>query len=275
MALINKEPVNAELLKSDRIVLAALVVELGKPCLQRFPGALHLLNRVTFRLLRLGLLDPSQDFLNLALQNGLLALQAHGDFLKLAVADDDSVVVPGGNAAAKLLAVLGFKVFLCRYQDVGRRIELEPFRRPLLRDVIGHHDQRLGAKPQAFHLHGGGHHLVSFPCPHLVGQQGIPAVQDVCDGVHLVGPQGNLRVHPLEPDMPPVILAGADAVEGFIVNAAQQLPAVNIFPYPLGKLLLNQFLPVLGNRGFFFVEDGLFLAVLVLNIIEYPHIPLI
>ena len=275
MALINKEPVNAELLKSDRIVLAALVVELGKPCLQRFPGALHLLDRIAFRFLRPGLLDSSQDFLDLAFQNGLLALHTDRDFLELRMADNDGVVVSGGNAAAKLLPVLGFKVFLCRYQDVGRRIELEPFRRPLFRDVVGHHNQRLGAKPQALHLHGGGHHLVGLARPHLVGQQGISAVQDVCDGVHLVGPQGDLRVHPLEPDMPPVILAGADAVEGFIVNTAQQLPAVNVFPYPLGKLLLNQFLPVLGDGGFLLVEDGLFLAVLVLNIIEHPYIPLI
>lgn len=160
MALINEKPVNAELLKSHRIVLAALVVELGKPCLQGFPGALHLLDRVAFRLLRLGLLDSFQDFLDLAFQNGLLALHADRDFLELRMADNDGVVVPGGNAAAKLLAVLGFKVFLRRYQDVGRRIELEPFRRPLFGDVVGHHDQRLGAKPQAFHLHGGGHHLV-------------------------------------------------------------------------------------------------------------------
>ena len=112
MALINKEPVNAELLKSDRIVLAALVVELGKPCLQGFPGALHLLNRVAFRLLRLGLLDSFQDFLDLAFKNGLLALHAHGDFLELRMADNDGVVVSGGNAAAKLLPVLGFKIFL-------------------------------------------------------------------------------------------------------------------------------------------------------------------
>ena len=38
---------------------------------------------------------------------------------------------------------------------------------------------------------------------------------------------------------------------------------------------IDRFLPVLGNRGFLFVEDRLFLAVLVLNIVKYPHIPLI
>ena len=75
--------------------------------------------------------------------------------------------------------------------------------------------------------------------------------------------------------MPPIILTGADAVEGFVVNTAQQFPAVDVFPDPLGKLLLNQLLPVLGNGSFLLVEDRLFLAVLVLNIVKYPHIPLI
>ena len=108
-----------------------------------------------------------------------------------------------------------------------------------------------------------------------MGQQGISAVEDVGNGVHLVGPQGDLRVHPFKVDVPPVILAGPQSIEGFVVNAAQPFPAVDVFPYPLGKLLLNQFLPVLGNGRFFLVEDRLFVAVLILDIIEYPHIPLV
>ena len=170
MALINEKPVHAELLKRDHIILAALVVELGKPCLQGFPGALHLLDRVAFRLLRLGLLNAEQNLLDLALQNGLLALHTHGDFFKLRVPDDDGVIVPGGNAAAKFLPVLGFKVFLRGNQDIGAGIELQPFRRPLLGDVVRHHDQRLGAKAQTLHLHGSGHHLVGFACPYFVSQ---------------------------------------------------------------------------------------------------------
>ena len=175
------------MLESDHVIFTALVVELGQPCLQRFPGTLHLLDRVAFRLLRLGLFDSFQDFLNLALQNSLLALHAHGDFLKLRVPDNDSVIVPGGNAAAKFLPVLGFKVFFRSNQDIGAGIELEPLRRPLLGDVVRHYDQRLGAKAQALHLHGSGHHLVGFPSPYLVGQQGVSAVQNVRNGIDLMG----------------------------------------------------------------------------------------
>ena len=62
------------------------------------------------------------------------------------------------------------------------------FRRPLLGDVVWHHDQRLGAKAQTLHLHGSGHHLVGLARPHLVGQQGIPAVKDMGNRVDLMRP---------------------------------------------------------------------------------------
>ena len=78
------------------------------------------------------------------------------------------------------------------------------------------------------------------------------------DGIDLMGAVGKFRVHALKPDVPPIVLTGTDTVEGFVVNTAQQFPAINVFPDPLGKLLLDEFLPVLGNRGFLFVEDRLF-----------------
>ena len=83
--------------------------------------------------------------------------------------DNDDVIVLGGDARAKLLLVLGFKVIFRSNQDIGDWIELKPFRRPLLCDVVVHHGQRFGAKVWAFHLHSSGRHLVSFACPYLVG----------------------------------------------------------------------------------------------------------
>ena len=90
-----------------------------------------------------------------------------------------------------------------------------------------------------------------------------------------MGPQGDFRVHSLKVNMPSVILTGADAVEGFVVDMAQALSAVNVPPYPLRKFLFDEFLPVLGNGGFLLVEDGFFIAVFILDIVEYPHILLI
>ena len=191
------------------------------------------------------------------------------------MADNDCVIISGGNAAAKLLPVLLFKVLLCGYQDIGAGIELQKFSRPLLRDMVGNHDQRLGTKPQPLHFHCRRHHLIRFPGPYFVGKQGISAIQNVRDGIDLMGPKGDLRVHSLKVNMLPVILTGADGIEGFVVDAAQALSAVNVPPYPLRKFLLDEFLPVLGNSGFLLVEDGFFIAVFILDIVEYPHILLI
>ena len=141
--------------------------------------------------------------------------------------------------------------------------------------MVGNHDQRLGTKPQPLHFHCRRHHLIRFPGPYFVGKQGISAIQNVRDGIDLMRSKGDFRVHPLKMNMPSVILTGTNAVEAFVVNAAQALSAVNVSPYPLRKFLLDEFLPVLGNGGFLLVEDGFFIAVFILNIVEYPHILLI
>ena len=124
MALVNENAVNAQLLKGDNIILAALVVELVQLHLQAFPGLFHLLDGKVFRLIRLGLLNAPHNFLHLLLQNGPLTLHAHGDLLKLRMADDDCIVVAGSDPAAEFLAVLGFKVLFGGNEDVGGRIEL-------------------------------------------------------------------------------------------------------------------------------------------------------
>ena len=66
------------------------------------------------------------DFLNLLIKKSLLPLRADGNTLKLAVADDNSVIVAGGDAGAEFLAVVGFKVLLGSDKDVdcpAERIE--------------------------------------------------------------------------------------------------------------------------------------------------------
>ena len=95
------------------------------------------------------------------------------------------------------------------------------------------------------------------------------------NGIDLMRPQSNFRVHSAEPDMASVILTGPNRIKGFIVDAAQLFPTVDVFPDPLGKLLLDQLLPVLGNGSFLLVENRLFIAVFVLHVVEHPHIPLI
>ena len=73
------------------------------------------------------------------------------------------------------------------------------------------------------------------------------------NGIDLVFPQGDFRVHAGETDVAAVILTGTDGVKGFVVNMAQFVSAVNVFPDPLGEFLLDQLLPVLSDGGFLFV----------------------
>ena len=67
MALIHKDPVHAQFLKGHKVVLAALIVQPLQLCLQRFPGALQLLDGVSLRLCLLGVLNAPQDLPDLLL----------------------------------------------------------------------------------------------------------------------------------------------------------------------------------------------------------------
>ena len=58
------------------------------------------------------LIDGGKRFINLLLNDTFLPLKGQRDALKLAVPDDDGIVVAGCDAGAKTLSIGGFKVFL-------------------------------------------------------------------------------------------------------------------------------------------------------------------
>ncbi len=67
MALIHKDPVHAQFLKGHKVVLAALIVQPPQLCLQRFPGALQLLDGVSSAFASLASSMPPQDLPDLLL----------------------------------------------------------------------------------------------------------------------------------------------------------------------------------------------------------------
>ena len=105
-------------------------------------------------------------------------------------------------------------------------------------------------------------------------QQRIAAVDHMGDGVHLMLPQADLRVHPHKAEMAAVVLPWADGIEGVVINTAQPFPPVNVLPKPIGKFGLDQFLPILGNGGFLHIQYRPLLAVLH-NGVEHLDHPLI
>ena len=75
--------------------------------------------------------------------------------------------------------------------------------------------------------------------------------------------------------MAPIVLAGPQAIELHIIERCQPLSPCRVFPYPVLERLLDKLLLALGDGGLLLVQNGLFLPVLVLNIVKNPNIPLV
>ena len=102
------------------------------------------------------------------MQHPLLPFSGDRDTLKLAVADDNGVIVAGGNTGAEFLAVSRLKVLFGDGKNIGRGVQTQELRRPLLNQVIGHHKHGLVAKAEAFALHRRRDHLKSLARADLV-----------------------------------------------------------------------------------------------------------
>ena len=268
MALVDEQPVNAQFLKCDHIILPALVVQLVQLILQALAGFFHLLDGKVLRMGIFCLLNAQDDLIHLLLQNSPLPLDADRYLLELTVSDDDGVVVTGSDAPAELLAIFCFKILFRGHQHIGGRIELQELAGPLLRQMVRYHKEGFLAEAQPLGFHGRRHHLERLPCPHYVCKQGVAAIEDVGDGVHLMLPQGDLRIHAGKVDVAAVVFPWAVAVEQDIVCLADLLPPFRIFPYPLRKRLLQQLLFALCNGGLLFVEHRHTPPVRVILVIE-------
>jgi len=66
----------------------------------------------------------------------LFPVPGTGDFLKLAVADDHGVKIPGGDFGRQFPAVFLLKVTLGGYQNIGPGVEFQKIRAHLLGGVI-------------------------------------------------------------------------------------------------------------------------------------------
>ena len=271
--LVHEQPVHAQLLKGHHIVLAAFRLQLFQPGLQGFLGPLQLFHREAFPAAGLHLGDALGDFPNLLMQQPLLAFLADGDFLELGVAHDDGIIVAGGDAGTKLLAVVLFKVLFGCHQDIGGRVQTQELRSPLFGQVVGHHKEGFLAQPQALGLHCGPHHFKGLARAHLVGQQRVSAVQHMGDGIFLMLPQGDGRVHAAENNVAAVILAGAGGVHFLVVLAHQRLPPLRVPPNPVLERLPDGLLLLGGQGGLLGVQHPALLAVRIFNSIVDTHIP--
>ena len=124
MTLIYKQSVHTQLLKGHDIILFGLIVELIELLLDGFLCTLQLLYGEVISTVLLQLRNALCHLIKLLFEDRPLPFNGHRYFLELRMPDNDGIVIAGGNSAAELFAVLGFKVFLRCHQNVGRRIEL-------------------------------------------------------------------------------------------------------------------------------------------------------
>ena len=106
-----------------------------------------------------------------------------------------------------------------------------------------------------------------------MGQQRVSAVQDMGDGVPLVGPQTNFRVHAGKSDMLAAVLPGPGGVEQNVVTLCQLPPPVRVPPDPVPEGVLDGLLLLLGQRGFVLVQHPFFSSIRILHRVIHAHVP--
>ena len=79
--------------------------------------------------------DGGKRFINLLLNDALLPFKGQRDALKLRMADDDGIIVTGGDAGAEFFTVGSLKVLAPCYQKFCVRVEVQKLRSPLLRQM--------------------------------------------------------------------------------------------------------------------------------------------
>ena len=112
MTFINEQAVYAQFFKSYDIIFAALVIELFELEFDILLALFELLNGELFTSVLFQLTDSINDLVSFPHQKGDLSFDAHGDFFKLRMPDDDGIIVAGGNSPTEAFAVFRLKIFL-------------------------------------------------------------------------------------------------------------------------------------------------------------------
>ena len=109
------------------MILLAFSFQLMQAGLQLAFRAFQLLDGKLFSTVMLQFGDALRDVFDLLPEQPLLPLLRNRNTLKLAVADDDRVIIAGGNSRAEFLSVCPFKVLLGGNQNIGRGIQAQKF----------------------------------------------------------------------------------------------------------------------------------------------------
>ena len=139
--------------------------------------------------------------------------------------------------------------------------------------MVGHHKNGLLAQSQPLALHGGGNHFKGLARAHFVGKQCITAIENMGNGVSLMLPEGDFRVHARKDDVTAVIFPWAGAVHFLIVLPNQCLTAFRVCPDPVLERIPDELLLLCRQRGFLGIQHPLFVSVRILNGVVHLDIP--
>ena len=131
--------------------------------------------------------------------------------------------------------------------------------------MVGHYKKTFLAQPQPFCFHSGCRHFVGFACANFVCKQRITAIKHMSNGVALVFPESDLRVHADEMDVGAIVFTGAGRVEQLVVLPNQRNAPLGVLPDPVGKSVLDCLLFLLGQHSLPLVQHPLGLAFGILN----------
>ena len=120
---VHEQPVHTQLLESHNVVFFLLCLQFPQATFQLLLGALQLLDGKLFAAGHFQFLDAFGQFVDLILEQSLLSFHGNGNALKLGVADDHGVVIPGGDSGAELFSVGFFKIPFSGHKNFGRRIQ--------------------------------------------------------------------------------------------------------------------------------------------------------
>ena len=136
--------------------------------------------------------------------------------------------------------------------------------------MVGHYIQAFLRQAQTLALHAGSDHLEGLASADTMGQQGIPAIQDMGHRIFLVLHQGDLRRHTHKADVRAIIFTGADAVKHPVIGLHQIFPAIHIPENPFLECLLDGVLFLLGQHRLIFVEHPMLIPVYItLRVIDF------
>ena len=93
------------------------------------------------------------------------------------------------------------------------------------------------------------------------------------NGILLMFPQPDFRIHAAKADMRTIVLTGTSAVEPLVILFHKFRAAIRVFPHPVLERILNGLLFLLGEGGLFFIQNPLLLAVCILHGIVNTNIP--